>query len=62
MTDEKQKEFLKLVQGLDRRTKEADDGFFILRTDEAGKLKNDFDEVKRDILKKIQQKNNHKKI
>jgi hypothetical protein len=58
METPQQEEYLKLIQGFTRRCGEVDSGIFILRKDEQEKLRVSFDEIKRDILKKIQNKNN----
>lgn len=60
MDSAKLAEYLRLIQNFSRRCSEVDTGLFILSADEQHKLKMDFDEVKRDILKKIQNKNNNK--
>lgn len=55
MNSDQQKQYFMLLQGFSRRCSEVDRGLFILRADEAGELKTSFDEVKRDILKKMQE-------
>ena len=50
----KHEEYLKLMQNFTRRCQEVEKGIFILKADEAADLRQDFDAIKKDILKKIQ--------
>jgi hypothetical protein len=49
--------YMKLLQGFSQKCHEVEAGLFILNADEARRMQMTFEDVKRDILKKIQNKN-----
>ena len=58
MDSGKQVEYLRLLQNFTRKCHETETGLFILNEGEANRLRATFDDIKRDILKKIQNKKN----
>jgi len=55
MEGDKQREYLKLIQALDHKCSEVSNDQFVIHANETSYIQKNFDEVKRGILKKIQE-------
>ena len=54
MTTEEQEEYLRLVQAFDYRCKSAEKGIYMLDAEDKEKIMKTLDEVKEDMIKKMQ--------